>query len=147
MGNEAFQNASFPNRNEGNSCLWAKFGLDSLHFHHWEKFWHISEPTGITNSTQYVTGTFVYMKWDYLQNFFENGCSMRCLWASENQRNWSFDLTYWALRHNQNYPNSNLAHFMAWKTTFINGLRYFIHFWKSLFTKIGPKFVRPSDTT
>ena len=25
MGNEALQNASFPNRNEGKSCLWALF--------------------------------------------------------------------------------------------------------------------------
>ena len=38
-----------------------------------------SELTGITDSTQYMTGTFVYIKLGYLQNLMKNKCSMKCL--------------------------------------------------------------------
>ena len=72
-----------------------------------------------------------------MQNFFKNGCNMRCLWPSKNQRNWIFDIINWTLRHNQNYPNWNLANIFAWKTTFFYGLRYFIHFWKSFCLKLA----------
>ena len=84
-----------------------------------------------------MTGTFVYIKKDYSQNFFKNGWKMRCLWPSENQRNWTFDMIYWALRHDQNHSNWNLANILAWKTSFIIGLSYFIHLWKSFCLKLA----------
>ena len=84
-----------------------------------------------------MTGTFVYIKKDYSQNFFKNGWKMRCLWPSKNQRNWTFDMIYWALRHNQNHSNWNLANILAWKTSFIIGLSYFIHLWKSFCLKLA----------
>ena len=84
-----------------------------------------------------MTGTFVYIKKDYSQNFFKNGWKMRCLWPSEIQRNWTLDMIYWALRHNQNHSNWNLANILAWKTSFIIGLSYFIHLWKSFCLKLA----------
>ena len=33
----------------------------------------------VTNIAQYMTGTFLYMKLDTLQNFMKNECSMKCL--------------------------------------------------------------------
>ena len=68
---------------------------------------------------------------------------MRCLWPSENQRNWIFDIIYWTLRHNQNHPNWNLGNIFAWKTTFFYGLRYFIHFWKSFCLKLALNLSNP----
>ena len=62
---------------------------------------------------------------------------MKCLWASKNQRNWTLDMIYWALRHNQNHSNWNLANILAWKTSFIIGLSYFIHLWKSFCLKLA----------
>ena len=97
----------------------------------------VSELGGVIDIADPVTGTFVFIKLGYLKNFMSNKCSMKCLWASENQRNWIFDIIYWALGHNQNHPNWNLANILAWKTTFINGLRYFIHFWKSFCLKLA----------
>ena len=90
-----------------------------------------SHPGRFTNRNQYMTGTFVYLKKDYSQNFFKNGWKIRCLWPSKNQRIWTFDMIYWALRHNKNHSNWNLANILAWKTSFIIGLSYFIHLWKS----------------
>ena len=84
-----------------------------------------------------VTGSLIFIKLGYLKNFMSNKCSMKCLWASENQRNWIFDIIYWALGRNQNHPNWNLANILAWKTNAINGLRYFIHFWKSFCLKLA----------
>ena len=84
-----------------------------------------------------MTGTFVSVKKDYSQNFFKNDWKMRCLWPSENQRNWTFDMIYWALRHDQNHSNWNLANILAWKTSFIIGLSYFIHLWKSFCLKLA----------
>ena len=84
-----------------------------------------------------LTGTFVFIKLGHLKYFMSNECSMKCLWASENQRNWIFDIIYWALGRNQNHPNWNLANILAWKTNVINGLRYFIHFWKSFCLKLA----------
>ena len=60
--------------------------------------------------------------------------SKKCL---KDQKNWIYGIIYWALRHNQNHQNWNLANILAWKTTFINGLRYFIHFWKSFCLKLA----------
>ena len=84
-----------------------------------------------------MTGTFVYLKKDYSQNFFKNGWKIRCLWPSKNQRIWTFDMIYWALRHNKNHSNWNLANILAWKTSFIIGLSYFIHLWKSFCLKLA----------
>ena len=84
-----------------------------------------------------MTGTFVYIKKDYSQNIFKNGRKMRCLWPSEIQRYWTLDMIYWALRHNQNHSNWNLANILAWKTILIIGLSYFIHLWKSFCLKLA----------
>ena len=92
---------------------------------------------GVIDIADPVTGTLIFIKLGYLKNFMSNKCSMKCLWASENQRNWIFDIIYWALGRNQNHPNWNLANILAWKTNFINGLRYFIHFWKSFCLKLA----------
>ena len=99
-----------------------------------------SVPGGVINIADPMIGTLVFIKLCYLRNFMSNECSMKCLWASENQRNWIFDIIYWALGRNQNHPNWSLANIFARKATFIYGLRYFIHFWKSLFSKIDAKF-------
>ena len=40
-------------------------------------------------------------------------------------------------RHNQNHSNWNLANILAWKTSLIIGLSYFIHFWKSFCLKLA----------
>ena len=37
-------------------------------------------PESITNCTQYVTGTFIYIKLLHFQNLMKNECNMRCLW-------------------------------------------------------------------
>ena len=37
------------------------------------------EPESVTNCNEYMTGTFVYIKLGYLQNFMKNKCSMKCL--------------------------------------------------------------------
>ena len=92
---------------------------------------------GVIDIADPVTGTLIFIKLGYLKNFMSNKCSMKCLWASENQRNWIFDIIYWALGRNQNHPNWNLANILAWKTNAINGLRYFIHFWKSFCLKLA----------
>ena len=84
-----------------------------------------------------MTGTFVYIKKDYSQNIFKNGWKMRCLWPSEIQRDWTLDMIYWAVRHNQNHSNWNLANILAWKTILIIGLSYFIHLWKSFCLKLA----------
>ena len=104
----------------------------------WSFFrWRDSDPWGVINIADWMKGTFVFIKLDYLKNFMSNKCSMKCLWASENQRNWIFYIIYWALGCNQNHPNWNLANILAWKTNAINGLRYFIHFWKSFCLKLA----------
>ena len=36
-------------------------------------------PESITNSTEFVTGTFIYIKLVYFQNLMKNECNMRCL--------------------------------------------------------------------
>ena len=110
--------------------------LPKFHVNWWRWRW-VSHPGRFTNRNQYMTGTFVYIKKDYSQNFFKNGWKMRCLWPSENQRNWTFDMIYWALRHDQNHSNWNLANILAWKTSFIIGLSYFIHLWKSFCLKLA----------
>ena len=56
---------------------------------------------------------------------------------SEIQKNWTLDMIYWALRHNQNHSNWNLANILAWKTSLIIGLSYFIHLWKSFCLKLA----------
>ena len=89
-------------------------------------FWGFLTPPPPTSASPCVTFPF-----------FKNGCNMRCLWPSENQRNWVFDTIYWALRHSQNQPNWYLANILAWKTSFIIGLRYSIHFWKSFCLKLA----------
>ena len=38
-----------------------------------------SDSEGTTNFTHCMTGTFVYIKLGYLQNFMKNKCSMKCL--------------------------------------------------------------------
>ena len=53
-----------------------------------------SDPGGVMNIVDPMTGTFVFIKLGYLKNFMSNECSMKCLWASENQRNWIFDIIY-----------------------------------------------------
>ena len=53
-----------------------------------------SDLGGVIDIADPVTGTFVFIKLGYLKNFMSNKCSMKCLWASENQRNWIFDIIY-----------------------------------------------------
>ena len=53
-----------------------------------------SDLGGVTNIADPMTGTFVFMKLGYLKNFISNYCSMKCLWDSENQRNWTLDMLY-----------------------------------------------------
>ena len=49
---------------------------------------------GVIDIADPVTGTLIFIKLGYLKNFMSNKCSMKCLWASENQRNWIFDIIY-----------------------------------------------------
>ena len=53
-----------------------------------------SDPGGVMNIADPMTGTFVFLKLGYLKNFMSKECSMKCLWASENQKNWIFDTIY-----------------------------------------------------
>ena len=39
----------------------------------------VSHPEGAMNIAHYMTGTFLYIKLGYLQNFMQNECSMKCL--------------------------------------------------------------------
>ena len=41
------------------------------------------------------------------------------------------------LRHNPNHSNWNLANILAWKTSFITSLSYFIHLWKRFYLKLA----------
>ena len=54
----------------------------------WSSHTHTWDTEGITNCTNYKTGTFVCMKQNYLQNFFKNGCNMMCLQKSEELDFW-----------------------------------------------------------
>ena len=53
-----------------------------------------SDLGGVIDIADPVTGTLIFIKLGYLKNFMSNKCSMKCLWASENQRNWIFDIIY-----------------------------------------------------
>ena len=64
-----------------------------------------SDLGGVIDIADPVTGTFVFIKLGHLKNFMSKKSSMKCLWASENQKNWVFDIIYFALGNNQNYPN------------------------------------------
>ena len=39
----------------------------------------ISDPGGVINIADPMTGTFVFIKLGYLKNFMPNECSMKCL--------------------------------------------------------------------
>ena len=49
---------------------------------------------GVIDIADPVTGTFIFIKLGCLKNFMSYECNMKCLWASENQRNWIFDIIY-----------------------------------------------------
>ena len=39
----------------------------------------LSDPGGVINIADPMTGTFVFIKLGYLKNFMPNECSMKCL--------------------------------------------------------------------
>ena len=55
---------------------------------------YLRDTGGVMNIADPITGTFVFIKLGYLKNFMPNKFSMKSQWASENQRNWIFDIIY-----------------------------------------------------
>ena len=49
---------------------------------------------GVIDIADPVTGSIFFIKLGHLKNIMSNKCSIKCMWASENQRNWIFDIIY-----------------------------------------------------